>query len=312
MTYSLTRTVASNTVANDMTENDPIPFADETRATQPRRADLPCDLDVVIEESAPPPSPSFRRTSFVADLALSLVFFIEPGSLLSIAIVWLFNAVMMSLLWLGSRVFSWSKMFILNIGLLFAAMFVFGWLSSYYMRLISAVADNEDELPQTLSDGPFETIIKPILMFVGTWICLLAPAIAMIYMKNSLGLSVPGVWIWGALTLACFMWPMAVLCVSMGGLAVFARVDLMIYSVIRTFWAYTVVWICLAVTIFGCYHLYVFAAAGGSKGGPLLARHPLAGFAVMSLVVTYGSIIAMRIIGLYYRHFKHRFAWSWE
>ncbi len=309
---SLACTAATNAAAVDMPENDPIPFADETHASQPRRVNLPGDLDVIIEESAPPAPPPFRRTTFGADLAKSLIFFIEPGSLLTIAIVWVFNATMLSLSWLGSRVFTWSRVFILNIGLLFVAMLVFGWLASYYMRLISEVADDEDELPPTLSEGPIDSMIKPLISFAGTWICLLAPAVAMIYMKNSLGLNVPNVWIWAALVLACFMWPMAVLCVSMGGLTVFARADLMLYSVMRTFWAYTVVWICLAVTAVGCYQLYVFATTGGTGGAPLLSRHPLAGLAVVSLVVTYGSIVTMRIIGLYYRHFKHKFAWSWE
>ena len=34
-----------------------------------------------------------------------------------------------------------------------------------------------------------------------------------------------------------------------------------------------------------------------------------AGLYVLS---TYASIVSMRIIGLYYHHFKNDFAWSWE
>jgi hypothetical protein len=33
--------------------------------------------------------------------------------------------------------------------------------------------------------------------------------------------------------------------------------------------------------------------------------------AVMFLVMVYTDVVAMRLVGLYYRHFKRGFAWSW-
>jgi hypothetical protein len=35
-------------------------------------------------------------------------------------------------------------------------------------------------------------------------------------------------------------------------------------------------------------------------------------FAVAPLLQAYFGVVSMRIVGLYYHHFKKRFAWSWE
>jgi hypothetical protein len=32
---------------------------------------------------------------------------------------------------------------------------------------------------------------------------------------------------------------------------------------------------------------------------------------VVGLVTVVTNVAAMRVVGLYYHHFKHRFAWSW-
>ena len=42
-----------------------------------------------------------------------------------------------------------------------------------------------------------------------------------------------------------------------------------------------------------------------------VAANPIVVDVVLTLVKLYCWIVAMRCIGLYYHHFKSRFAWSW-
>jgi hypothetical protein len=46
-------------------------------------------------------------------------------------------------------------------------------------------------------------------------------------------------------------------------------------------------------------------AGGGTWGGVLLAKILGAGLSV------YCDLVALRAVGLYYRHFRSRFAWDW-
>ena len=105
---------------------------------------------------------------------------------------------------------------------------------------------------------------------------------------------------------------MAVLCVSIGGITVFSRADVMVYSVLRTLGPYTVVWILVLINVAVGRYVWQGVTTSSSGGASLLWRHPPAAGALLSLCLAYSSLVAMRVIGLYYRHFRHRFAWSWE
>jgi len=53
----------------------------------------------------------------------------------------------------------------------------------------------------------------------------------------------------------------------------------------------------------------LLGGTGTEEGGPPLG---LGTTAVAQLIQSYALIVTMRCIGLYYRHFKHRFPWSAE
>ncbi len=284
---------------------DPIPLSDDA-SPPPATSRRPNEWDVIIEES-PPENPVVQRRSFGSDLAYSLVLFIEPSNLLSLGVLWFFNLLAASQLWLALSGSAIGLVSLFCCGLLYA------WLFAYYMRLVLEIADNQDDLPDTMIGDVWEAVVRPFFTFVMTWFCLMLPAIIMISLRTKWNLNVPLVWIWAAVFLAFFMWPMALLGVSIGGVSVFVRADLMLYTVLRTFFPYLIVWALLLIMFGVGYWLIKFVSSGGAAAAtPIWAKHGLAGAALISLFVTYTSIVAMRVIGLYYRHFKHRFAWSWE
>jgi len=291
-------------------DTGPLPFKEETPPSAPP-IQFPSERDVIIEE-AEPEGPVTRRTTFWGDILSGFIFFIEPTNLSALFVCWFATLITIGLLHAGSQPFAATGVVVVFVGFMFVGILSFGWLCSYYMRIVLEVAGDEDELPGTLSEGWWDATFRPLIVFVATWACLLCPAIVLIWLRNNMNLNVPILWIQAVLVLAVVMWPMAALCVSIGGVSVFARADLMLYSVARTILPYTVVWILLLITGVGAYYLVYLISAGVGGGRPLLSRHPLATVALLSLILTYSAIVAMRVIGLYYRHFKHRFAWSWE
>jgi hypothetical protein len=289
----------------------PLPLAgDEPSSTAPIQ--FPADHDVIIEESEPPhPSPANRRT-FGADVASSLVLPIEPQNLPAFAICTFFNLLALGLVHSVTQVVMWGNISILNFVLSIVGVAAFAWLFAYYMRIIAEVADDDDDLPTTMTGSVYDVILKPFFTFLTTWFCLLLPAIALVYLGLYCDMYVPRLWFQATLVFAVAMWPMAILCVSIGGIGIFTRADLILYTVFSTFLPYTIVWLLLLLTGACGYGLFRLLASEVAGRTPLLSRHFLAGLALLAMATTFLSIVAMRVIGLYYRHFKHRFAWSWE
>jgi hypothetical protein len=87
--------------------------------------------------------------------------------------------------------------------------------------------------------------------------------------------------------------------VAIGGFATLRRVDLIFATMIKTFPIYLLT----VAIVFGT--AFIVPALEDLPGG-LIGRVLVIGISL------YGEIIALRAIGLYYHHFKHRFAWSWD
>jgi len=202
---------------------------------------------------------------------------------------------------------------LLATGMIVVSLFAFGWVSAYYMAIIRNTAGGDDRLPNSSLSGTDSTAATGLGHFVLTWFCLLLPAMLLATARSMWNLNIPDVWIHTLMVFALVMWPMGILCVSIGGISVFFRFDLMVYSVLATFWAYVVVWVILLAAVYGGRFAIELITLPTPTGAPApFAGHPLAATALIAVLITYISIVAMKAIGLYYRHFKHRFAWSWE
>jgi hypothetical protein len=106
----------------------------------------------------------------------------------------------------------------------------------------------------------------------------------------------------------CAAWPMVILCAAIGGFASLGRPDAIIITLFRTFPFYLLT----LLIVFGAFVVkVVFNGMLSSEMWGGLGPYILFGFLAAGVTV-YFEIIAMRAIGLYYRHCRHRFAWAWD
>jgi predicted Zn finger-like uncharacterized protein len=247
---------------------------------------------------------------YLRDVGKSLLFFTRGGDLVTFIIV----LVLLSL----------------QIPLAFAPCFgligiviIQGWYMAFRLNIVVGAAGGEDRLPNFTLGEPWEGIILPLLKWLAAWVAALLPfLVGLVYLlifgqmalggafgpfisaltgdflealqeQESLGLIVGAV----LLLIPMVLWPMMLLVVAVGGIRSLIRFDLMFITIFKTLPAYALVVILVFVGVVGV--------------GLLPTEGSLGLKALITAVKVYASIFTMRVIGLYYHHFKKRFAWSW-
>lgn len=193
---------------------------------------------------------------------------------------------------------------------------IFGWLAAMYFSVIQDTAVGSEDLPGIKMESGFvDDIVKPGFKYIGAFAVVLAPA-AVLAISIAAG-GVPTSWgwmifLWG--TAGIFLLPMSLLMFAFDALGMMFRLDLIFTTILRSIGPYLAIWLMLlvvgvgqAVTIVGASVLdYLLpSAALSSSVAPLMAS-----FGGEILLVAFGvyfNIVSMRIIGLYYLHFKKRF-----
>jgi hypothetical protein len=214
-----------------------------------------------------------------------------------------------------------------------ASFILTGWIYAYYLNCIKEMASGEDDLPKlTLTEGILDDIIIPFFQYIGTWVVLMLPAV--VYLV-AVGVAAKAGLVLSLLTLdaagfsaiagtvlvpflilvgiGIFLWPIVILAVALGGMTSVYRIDLILATVFRTFLPYLATFLLVAAAFVAQVAVNAAIASGGT--GTMTARLSANKLVLMLLglgATAYFSIATMRIIGVYYRHFKHRFAWSWE
>ena len=195
------------------------------------------------------------------------------------------------------------------------AMFVYGCYAAYKFEVVQSAASHEEELPAfDLSDGIFHAVIIPALKMMGSWLIVFLPAIAYLFLTHqvvSAGvlqsfMSAPAALVTMGAVLAVllivglFVWPMVILCISVGGFASLNRPDLILKTIIKTFPAYVIT----AAVVLGAAFLLGYleesvmtSAVEGSEGQCRQSHGPPNGF------VCY---LSWRYIVCRYRRDAHR------
>lgn len=193
------------------------------------------------------------------------------------------------------------------------SLIIFGWLASLYFSVIHETATGSDDLPGlNLEDGFLDGIIRPAIKYIGAYAVVLAPA-ALLGIVLALG-GFPKSWsvlvpLWFAAGI--FLLPIVFLLFALDALGMIVRIDLICSTIFRTILPYLAIWFVL---------LLVGAAFAVTTGGSVLvgwlmpdlaSKLPVPGSLGFHLAAnmfdTYFTIVAMRIIGIYYLHFKKRF-----
>ena len=223
--------------------------------------------------------------------------------------------------WMVLVVVPFGAQFMCLLGLV-VILALMGWYAAFRLNIIASAANGEEDLPSPGFSGDYYAdLIYPAFQWIGSWAVVMLPALAYLTFAGdwdavggggvdvmlSEGLSgllsgsgemgIFGVLLYGGL----FMWPMVVLCIALGGFSSLYRIDLIVVTISRSFLPY-------AVTV----GLVVGATLIGELAGDIL---PAGKVALRSILLAgvglYLEIVTMRVIGLYYHHYKDRFAWSW-
>ena len=232
--------------------------------------------------------------AYLKDCVASLMFFAESGNLLRFIVVAAI-AMLQPLLLYG-----------LCIGAI-AWIIVFGWILSFLFNVMLNAANGERDLPElTLIEGPVDTIVVPCFKYLAAGVAVFWPAVVFgIVNPEAVEQEEPIFWL--VIAACLFFWPMAMLMVGIGGVSSFARVDLMIRTLIRTFVPYFLVCVLSAGVFAASWYISRSLISSGGKA----SEHPIALQCVLQVLGLYFWVLAMRFIGLYYHHFKSRFAWTW-
>ena len=115
------------------------------------------------------------------------------------------------------------------------------------------------------------------------------------------------------LALGYLLWPMLVLVVAVASVGAVFRLDLIAITIVRTLPVYLlvvlIVYVAFGIQLVG--DIVAVTASAGVVAGDLSWGVLIAIAAGSQLVAVYTTIFSMLVIGLYYHHFKHKFAWSW-
>ncbi len=196
---------------------------------------------------------------------------------------------------------------------------IYGWLCALYLSVVQETAVASEDLPGIrMEQGFIEDILKPMLKYIGAFATALAPAtIYLILMAVGL---VPDALSSGFalvcwMALGFFLLPVFVLLFAFNALDMIYRVDLIFTTVYRTFRAYVAIWFLLLLVGFTWTIPLAIALLAELDLDLSLPTLPFAGpvfEAGMNVLDVYLTIVSMRLIGLYYLHFKRRFTIVFE
>ncbi|HQE30218.1 MAG TPA: hypothetical protein PL151_20905 [Phycisphaerae bacterium] len=301
--------LAPPSVENDRSTVQPPPlleFADDEDdivappAKTPRRVRLASDPDPQDDARSGVLAPT---RSYWADLAASFFFFLDSGSLITFVIIIVIN------LW--ALLVSHAP-FIGAIGTLIIS----GYLCTFYLSVIKETAAGEDELPNIWIDDVVNDLILSSFRFLGTWAWVLLPAMAVALIEY---INVGQVhWkVVGALAvIGLFFWPVVILGLAIGGgfSGLWPHTIVMTALVAPLPYLAMCVVLLVAASITFISRTPMYAALVSKLINPTSSNFGL--FWVLAVInatlSVYATILAMRTIGLYYRHYKRKFPWVAE
>jgi hypothetical protein len=249
------------------------------------------------------------KPGFPSDVLWTFLFPSSPGNLITFLVIWIVMLII-PIVPFGLRLFSLIVWILIN-----------GWYAAFLFAALESAAAGEHELPSaTFSRDLLDDLVYPLFQWIGSWVVVYIPACAYLLLAclggnvdlfDALRMAFGGIervfqqgggqplFFSILVCVGAFFWPMIILCIALGGFETVYRLDLIVSTIIRTFPVYFLTLLLLFGTAF-LERMITASTAGASIG-----------FAIFIGVTVYFDIVLMRLIGLYYHHFKDRFAWSW-
>jgi uncharacterized membrane protein YhdT len=189
---------------------------------------------------------------------------------------------------------------------------VWGWLLGFYLNVIYDTAFDLDRLPQIYLGNSMTFIwyiIQPFLVFFVTMVAVQLPFIAALIVLQSKGVTFTNMWdahtgyhllLQMLMLFGLFLFPIAVLTTAVGKDITLLRLDYLLISIRRLFLPYMVVVALLAAAAI------LETRTRQYTGAPVLLTCACLALNLLFQVV---AIIAMRAIGLLYRHYSCLLPW---
>lgn len=204
--------------------------------------------------------------------------------------------------------------------LIFSIIF-YGMLFAFYIDIVKTTAGGEDDLPSLMEwDGFFDSALSPVVNFIGTIGVAMLPAFAVRMAFGWEMSSGESLIFMTLMALGWFFWPVIVLAVSTLGYGLVFRVDLLLRTPFTAFGAYLAVCALLLVALSFEYlgaSAFYSDTTHQAMDSMHISRGSLPGFLfvvfetfVLNAIAISSSVISMRLIGLFYRHYSDRFPWS--
>jgi len=242
------------------------------------------------------------RHSFWVDLTLAFVY---PFQSLGNALTFI-GLSLLCLLGFGLSLMPGGFLFYM------ASFTIYGWFCAYYMSVVTDTSAGSAALPGIrLEGGWWDDVLRPGLLFILAQVIVFGPALSLIFFADALW---PGVIYFAC---ALFLWPMMILLLSLSDVSALVRLDLIALTILRSLPAYLLITFLLVVVTATEYVLpmLILLTANGTlnlKLPAILEAPPLAFAVIRELFSFYLATVSMRLIGLYYLHFKHKFAFEFE
>jgi len=216
-------------------------------------------------------------------------------------------------------VFAVINVFLATLGCfgLIGSLIIFGWLAALYLSVTQDTAAGSDDMPGIrMEHGILDDIVIPAFKYLGAYATAFAPALLTFFLIVAGPLPQSAFWsVFAWIALGAFMCPMILLLFSFGAFGSLARLDLIFATIFRTFVPYIAMWVMLLIT-FAIYMLTALAPflmiIGFEDTAEDIPEPGLAMSIFFAALDPYARIVGMRVVGLYYRHHKRRFAIQME
>lgn len=190
---------------------------------------------------------------------------------------------------------------------------IWGWLFGFYLNVISEAATDDDELPQ-IEIGTSITfllyVLGPFIVFFLTLFLVETPFLVTLSLTQASGITMSAVFsgvtfLHRALQVlligGLFLFPAAILTTAVGGTFALLRPDYLLAPLPRAFFPYLT-----AVALLTAACILEFHTTQRTPKAETLALTAHLG---LNLLVQVVAIVAMRTIGLFYRHYGCYFKW---
>lgn len=220
------------------------------------------------------------------------------------------------------------------------SLFVTGWYYAFLLNTAAAAAGGEKQIGElNISVNVIQDTYPPLFKFLASWLIALTPLFVVAFYLGMFGAMQPTEAFVAALfavaqfviglqsmpmaelllvfyAVAMLLWPMLLLAVAVGGFADVIRIDNAAITLMRTLPASLIMLLIFLVLKLGPSTASLLItlsmiddAAAASRPVDANSISVLQG--VFVLAQAYCDVVAMRVIGLFYHHFKQRFAWEW-